>query len=269
VTFNGVAAASVSVDSDSQITATVPAGATTGPIGVTALGGSATSQADFTVTAPPPYRDAVLTDGPAGYWRLGETSGSAVDETGHAAGGTYTGGVTLGVPGALAGDSNFAARFDGSSGYVRVPDNSSLHVGDSFTYELWVKRGATQGVTQRFMHKGAGAPALGFGTSNKVVLIPGGAGATATANSTITITDQNWHYIVATKNGTETHLYVDGTDRTSPATNTTMTSNTTALNIGRPSTGGGYFGGDIDEVAVYPGALSLQQIQAHYQAGLG
>jgi hypothetical protein len=269
VTFNGVAAASFFVDSDTQIRATVPTGATTGTIGVTTPGGTAVSQADFTVTRPPAYREAVLADGPAGYWRLGESSGAAVDETGHAAGGTYTGGVTRDVPGALAGDSNAAARFNGSSGYVSVTDNISLHVGDTFTYELWLKRGATQGVTQRLLHKGAGTPSLGFGQNNKLVLIPGGSGATLTAGSTITIKDQNWHHIVATKNGTETHFYIDGADRTSPGTNTTMTSNTIALNIGRAYPGSGYFDGDIDEVVVYPVALSAQQVQAHYQAGLG
>ena len=53
VTFGG-ASASYVVDSDSQITATVPAAATTGPIAVTTLGGTGTSGDSFTVTEPPP-----------------------------------------------------------------------------------------------------------------------------------------------------------------------------------------------------------------------
>ncbi len=52
VTFNGIAASSVTVDSDAKITATVPAGATTGAIAVTAPGGTATSASSFTVTVP-------------------------------------------------------------------------------------------------------------------------------------------------------------------------------------------------------------------------
>jgi len=49
VTFNGVAAA-YTVESDTQITTTVPAGTTTGPVRVTTPGGTATSAADFVVT---------------------------------------------------------------------------------------------------------------------------------------------------------------------------------------------------------------------------
>jgi uncharacterized repeat protein (TIGR03803 family) len=50
VTFGGVNATSFTVDSSSEITATVPTGAKTGKIGVTTPGGTATSVESFTVT---------------------------------------------------------------------------------------------------------------------------------------------------------------------------------------------------------------------------
>jgi uncharacterized protein (TIGR03437 family) len=49
VTFNKIAAATFTVKSDTQITAMVPAGATTGMIVVTTTGGTATSAKAFTV----------------------------------------------------------------------------------------------------------------------------------------------------------------------------------------------------------------------------
>jgi uncharacterized repeat protein (TIGR03803 family) len=49
VTFGGVVATSFTVNSDSKITVTVPAGAKTGKIAVTTKGGAATSVATFTV----------------------------------------------------------------------------------------------------------------------------------------------------------------------------------------------------------------------------
>lgn len=50
VTFGGVKATSFTVDSDTQVTATVPTGAVTGKIAITTPGGTAVSATDFTVT---------------------------------------------------------------------------------------------------------------------------------------------------------------------------------------------------------------------------
>ena len=51
VTFGGVTATSYTVNSDAQVTATVPTGAKTGKIAITTSGGTATSSTVFTVTA--------------------------------------------------------------------------------------------------------------------------------------------------------------------------------------------------------------------------
>lgn len=50
VTFGGVKATTFTVDSDTQVTATVPTGAVTGKIAITTPGGTGVSATDFTVT---------------------------------------------------------------------------------------------------------------------------------------------------------------------------------------------------------------------------
>src|SRR5262249_23608308 len=50
VTFGGVTATMFTVDSDTQVTATVPTGARTGKIGIVTPGGTALSATNFTVT---------------------------------------------------------------------------------------------------------------------------------------------------------------------------------------------------------------------------
>lgn len=57
VAFNGLPASTFAVDTDSQVRATVPAGATTGPITIKASSGTAASSQDFVVTEPDPDPD--------------------------------------------------------------------------------------------------------------------------------------------------------------------------------------------------------------------
>ena len=67
VTFNGTAATSFTVNSATQITAVVPTGATTGPIGVTTPGGTAASPSNFTVlSTAPTITSFVPISGPVG-----------------------------------------------------------------------------------------------------------------------------------------------------------------------------------------------------------
>jgi predicted extracellular nuclease/ABC-type phosphate transport system substrate-binding protein len=80
VQFNGTAATSFTVNSNTQITATVPSGGTTGQISVVAPGGTANSTSNFTVVVPAISQDPTITfaasaSAPAAY---GTISTSAV-----------------------------------------------------------------------------------------------------------------------------------------------------------------------------------------------
>src|SRR5206468_810643 len=66
VRFNGTSATTFTVTSTTAIQATVPAGATTGPVSVTTSGGTATSASNFTVLVPPTITGFAPTSGLAG-----------------------------------------------------------------------------------------------------------------------------------------------------------------------------------------------------------
>lgn len=66
VAFNGKASANFSVDSATQITATVASSSTTGKVTVTTPGGTAASAANFTVLDPPTITSFNPTSGPVG-----------------------------------------------------------------------------------------------------------------------------------------------------------------------------------------------------------
>jgi hypothetical protein len=66
VSFNGVAAAGFTVDSDTQLRVTLPAGATTGAITVVNAIDAGSSTTPFTVKAPPKIASFTPADGPAG-----------------------------------------------------------------------------------------------------------------------------------------------------------------------------------------------------------
>ncbi len=89
------------------------------------------------------YEANVLADNPIAYWRLGETGvltaaaniGSLIDVDG-----TYTNGVSLGLPGLILDDPDQAAGFDGSDDFVSIPDDDGINTGGPYnakTVELW------------------------------------------------------------------------------------------------------------------------------------
>jgi hypothetical protein len=233
------------------------------------LGGSRIAAGTTTATT---YRADVLAAGPTSYWRLGETSGTtAADEVG-ANTGNYTN-VTLNQPGALVSEINPSASFDGTSSYVLVPESSSLDMSSAVTVEFWAKRRTVSGTYQVVVGKpGNGQTklenyAVWLNTSN-VYQAYFGNGTTYVSVTTPAVTDTNWHYIVATDDGSSAKIYLDGVLRGSASTTLKLTPNLNPLNIGRANNGAYFFNGWIDEVAIYPTALSSGTIQAHYTKGM-
>jgi hypothetical protein len=209
-----------------------------------------------------PYSNAVgQTSGLAGYWRLGDSSGAQACDRRGLSPGSYSGGATLAQTGALAGESDTAARFNGTSGNVSVPAAAALNTGDTFSLEAWVKRGSTGGTSDQVIVSKQGTSwTLAFNTANKVILQ---ANTSTVATSTTAVTDTTgWHHVVATKSGSAVKLYIDGADVTGTVTNTTVANSTSALTIGSRGSAT-WLNGTLDEVAVYNVVLSKDQVTNH------
>src|SRR4051812_41004971 len=152
------------------------------------------------------YPQTVLAGTPISYWRLGETSGTVAAAQGTSPSpGTYVGGVGLGAPGALTGDADRAAAFDG------VDDEGQLGGGPpagggTATIEGWFFWEG--GIALLRDNTSAAGWILAFDSAGQVAYRVGGT-QVATGRSTATVRD-GWHHIVLTAAGGATAWYLDG-----------------------------------------------------------
>jgi CSLREA domain-containing protein len=236
-----------------------------------AAGGDGTDVGAFELQPPAPagYAPTILADTPAGYWRFGEASGTtAVDSSPNHNDGLYRNGPLLGQAGALAGDPNTAASFDGVNDLVSVPDSGSLDVGDSFTVEGWVKRTSASSSVELF-NKGSGGlqlTVMNAANGNQVWLRK--ASVTTIARSTSGVpADGRFHHVVVTKNGAAVAIYIDGSSAgavvLAPAQ--VIANTASPLTFAGPSSARYVF----DEFALYDAPLSATAVAAHYAAGVG
>jgi uncharacterized repeat protein (TIGR01451 family) len=242
-----------------------------GLVGVIALPGA---QSYFAAVRSTPtsgsYRDTVLSDGPTSYWRLGEASGSVAADERSLNPGTYRNGVALGQPGAIAGDPNTSAAFDGVDDYMRVPYSPSLST-NAFTVELWVYSSGGSGSYRYVAAFGDNSPpAVTSGwrirlspSDNWQLQIgrPNGSGYTDLTGPPLVF--NQWNHVVASYDGSEARLYLNDA---LVATATTQYQPNTRLDLLLANVGAYAFAGMVDELAVYPTALSATRVDAHSQA---
>jgi hypothetical protein len=88
-----------------------------------------------------------------------------------------------------------------------------------------------------------------------------------TATSTTTPSTTAWSHLVLVRLGDRLTLYVNGAAVATTTFTGTVNTSTGMLAIGRAgATSDGYFNGAVDEVAVYPTALTAGQVLNHYEA---
>jgi RHS repeat-associated protein len=258
-------------------------------VGLPAVSGSfavgqalAASEGDWTGSQPlslayqwqrcTPYKDVVLGDSPAAYWRLGEAVGasSAADSASSPDAGTYTNIPTLGQWGPLSGDPDRAVRLDGWGAFVDVPDAAKLKPASAFSLEAWVKTTAANGVVVDKPYAAGSTVSYSLSVAaGKAKLAVNLSGGAYSISSTASINDGQWHQLVGTFASSTLKLYLDGASAaTDVSTSGSLQYSSLHLQIGRfDASGGNYLSGWADEIALYPAALSAAQVSAHYAAG--
>ncbi len=252
------------------------------------------------VSARADYPGTVLSQGPAAYYRLNETTAPPpltlqavnIGSVGAAGNGEFRNGVERAVAGAIVSDpSNLAVYMPGAEGNrVRIPNNEAWNSETAISVEFWAKPGQTNALacpaaSVEFI---AGPPAQrnGWLFYQGDTTLTGGNGwlfryynnssLTAVSGAAVTMelsTDQ-WYHVVGVYDGTNIKIYVNGVERATSVFTSTPRGNTNPdipLTFGARADGvSGYWNyqGSIDEAAVYTTALSPERILAHYEAGI-
>ncbi len=220
------------------------------------------------------YGQAVFEREPDLYWRLNETDGSvARDSSILNKTGTYRGGHTKGVSGALADVEDTAVAVNGSNGFIS--SDSPTSDPQRFSTEAWFRTTST-----------SGGKIIGFGNSNTALsssydrhtymrndgrLVFGTwTGQEQTAVSDTAYNDGGWHHVVSTLGDDGMSLYVDG-ELVATNPNTVAQAYSGYWRVGGDRVWGGassnYLAGDLDEVAVYSRPLTAEQVAEHYSIG--
>ncbi|MFY7666208.1 beta strand repeat-containing protein, partial [Flavobacterium sp.] len=225
VSFNGVSAAAFNVDSATQITATVPAGATTGPIVLTAPQGDGTSGTNFTINSIPnvdPIAGAnnvcknstiSLTNPTLGGVWSSQNPGIATVNSSGVVTGVTPGTATIVYTVTVSGCTNFATKqviVDDNVAITTQPGNAIVVSGDNTSFAV----AASNVTTYQWFYSPDGVVPF--------VVVPEDATFSGTTSATLNVTNTP-----ASLDGYRFYVVASGA-----ASCAAVTSNTVTLTIG-------------------------------------
>ncbi len=254
----------------------------------------------------PAYPTAVMASGPVAYWRLGENGGALSDLAEVAAApesgaqeGTFSGMVpaSLAQPGPRPTDTvggqplvgfeagnaapSFQGNNDGGNDAALFPDNGAMNFGPGkkFTWEAWVKAPASghdNGGAVLAKGSGGGGEQFACDIVNGTYRFfnwDGGVPNTAVVAQSAVAPNNTWQLLTGVFDQAQglMRLYVNGAQVASATPRATLLSTTHEVSIGaRQNSGTAAYDlnmtGVVDEVALYPRALTPSEITAHYNA---
>jgi hypothetical protein len=230
---------------------------------------------------------SVCTPAPSGLVAWWRAEGSAQDSAGsnHA---TFNGSATFST--AAEGHVGRAFKFDGTNGYVALPDNlfpfPTSGVGSTpFSFELWFKTGSGgvilgQQTVAPYNTLSGFVPAIYVGTDGKLRVEMFWGGTKTLVVSAGRVNDNLvFHHLAVTYTGVQQTVYLDGQlmgvlaehFQTAYGTNYKYqlgTGGTNGWPSGSTANGGWFnFNGLIDEPSLYDHALTDEEVQALFGAG--
>ena len=257
-------------------------------VSVTNVVGSLTSGPPAVITFPTyatnSYEAAVVSAKPEAWWRLDEPAGSTnmFDGMGRHDG-IYTNAngsgplPTLGVPGALLNDTNTAASFSSTGMGIGLAPYSTALNPTKWSVEAWVNTAVLNAeqaaVSLSYTNLGwwiATSNGWWYGAS-----YPGNGyfGNNLNGNTAAAIIPNAWSHVVILHDGTQSYpwtLYVNGkTDGyiwSGPTVPVWAQFIIGARGVDATTLAGGFFDGQVDEVAFYTRLLAGIEITGHYTA---
>ena len=207
-----------------------------------------------------------LSDGLVGYWKMDETSGNVIDASGNGNTGIPTGTTVA------AGKYGNGRSFNGTSDYVNCGNNDALNPGTGdFSVGMWVKLpeklSGNYGVLTKNYNLAYGV----FYTSSndELALYP----QSGSNNNGIDISSyyDEWVYVIWTIDNINDiqKSYLNGAFNNQTNYILGDVTSISNLNIGRYTSGSGYFTGYLDEIRIYNRALSAREVKALYEYAPG
>jgi hypothetical protein len=234
------------------------------------------------------YDTEVLADTPKLYWELNETSGtSAADSSGNSHPGTYGSSVTLNVEGILANSPGVSLVND-TNGYIEVANHADLNPTAAVSLECWIKGmhagdswggGSECVIMQKHGQYSLRGDARPFDFTIYFSVWVGSTRydlshtfpASSGTEREFVVKDTLYHHVVATYDGSNMRVYVDGTLRAETTRTGSLDTTTNVFRVGRGAGGSTYINGNngyVDEAAIYSSALSAARIMTHFTAGV-
>lgn len=200
------------------------------------------------------------------HWKFDEVSGTtAADASGNGQSGALLNGLSFDI-GSVAGTSGSALQFDGVDDAVRTEIGEIA--GYPYTLSAWVKTTSTSNSTVAFLGDGSSGDKytrIGMNAQGRAFLDVRN-GSAATVYSSGAVNNNEWHLVTGVfESPTSSKLYLDGALQATLANAPALPElNRFAAGALDRSTPADRFAGALDEVRLYPAALTSAEVTAVY-----